>query len=90
MIQLTRLNNQRFAVNCDLIKFIENAPDTVLTLTTGEKIVVLQTPELVIGKIIDFRRALIAGMSDPAALTQPVPHVKGPEHDGPREVTALG
>ncbi|MFZ3264113.1 MAG: flagellar FlbD family protein [Terriglobales bacterium] len=61
MIQLTRLNNQPFAVNSDLIKFIENAPDTVVTLTSGEKIVVLETPELVIEKVIAFRRALLAG-----------------------------
>ena len=61
VIQLTRLNNQPFAVNSDLIKFIENAPDTVVTLTSGEKIVVLETPELVIEKVIAFRRALLAG-----------------------------
>lgn len=61
MIQLTRLNNQPFAVNSDLIKFIENAPDTVLTLISGEKIVVLETPETVIEKVIEFRRALLGG-----------------------------
>ena len=42
MIQLTRLNGNRFAVNCDLIKYAEAAPDTVLTLVTGEKLVVLE------------------------------------------------
>jgi flagellar protein FlbD len=63
VIQLTRLNHQQFAVNSDLIKFIDKAPDTVVTLTTGEKIVVLETPERVIEKVIEFRRALIAGMS---------------------------
>jgi flagellar protein FlbD len=40
MIQLTRLNHHPLLINCDLIKLIENAPDTVLTLVTGEKIVV--------------------------------------------------
>jgi len=58
VIQLTRLNHQQFAVNSDLIKFIEKAPDTVVSLTTGEKIVVLETPERVIEKVIEFRRAL--------------------------------
>jgi flagellar protein FlbD len=62
VIQLTRLNHQQFAVNSDLVKFIDKAPDTVVTLTTGEKIVVLETPERVIEKVIEFRRALIAGM----------------------------
>ena len=67
MIQLTRLNNQPFAVNSDLIKFIEKAPDTVVTLTSGEKIVVLETPETVIEKIIVFRRALLDGLALAAA-----------------------
>lgn len=67
MIQLTRLNNQPFAVNSDLIKFIEKAPDTVVTLTSGEKIVVLETPEIVIEKIIAFRRALLDGLTSTPA-----------------------
>jgi len=37
MIKLTRLNNHLLVVNCDLIKLMENAPDTVLTLVTGTK-----------------------------------------------------
>jgi uncharacterized protein YlzI (FlbEa/FlbD family) len=40
MIQLTRLNGHPLAINSDLIKMIENAPDTVITLVSGEKIVV--------------------------------------------------
>ena len=35
MIQLTRLNNQPLVLNSDLIKFVEQAPDTVITLVTG-------------------------------------------------------
>jgi flagellar protein FlbD len=48
MIQLTRLNNQPLVVNSDLIKCVENAPDTVLTLATGEKIIVCETTEQVL------------------------------------------
>ena len=48
MIQLTRLNNQPLTVNSDLIKFIEKAPDTVLTLVSGEKVVVLESCEQVL------------------------------------------
>lgn len=58
MIRLTRLNNRSLVVNSELIKFIENAPDTVITLVTGEKIVVLETVEEVIGQIVDYRRRL--------------------------------
>ncbi len=58
MIWLTRLNNRPLVVNSDLIKFIENAPDTVITLVSGEKIVVLETAEEVINRIVDYRRRL--------------------------------
>jgi flagellar protein FlbD len=63
VIELTRLNNQPLAVNSDLIKFVENAHDTVVTLVNGEKLVVCEPVEIVIEKIIAFRRAVLAGLS---------------------------
>ncbi len=69
MIQLTRLNNQPLMVNSDLIKFVERAPDTVLTLTTGEKIVVLESTEQVLEKVIEFRRTLLSGLTERAPET---------------------
>jgi flagellar protein FlbD len=63
MIQLTRLNNHPLIVNSDLIKFLEKSPDTVLTLVTGEKIVVRETAEEVLNKIIVFRQAILAGLT---------------------------
>jgi flagellar protein FlbD len=60
MIQLTRLNNNPLIVNSDLIKLIENAPDTVLTLVTGEKIVVTESSRQVVEKIVEFRRRVLA------------------------------
>jgi len=61
MIQLTRLNNARLAVNCDLIKYVEAAPDTVITLLNGEKLVVRETTEQVIERVRDFRRSVLLG-----------------------------
>jgi flagellar protein FlbD len=58
MIALTRLNNKLLVVNCDLIKFLENTPDTVLTLISGEKVVVRETVEEIISRIVDYRRRL--------------------------------
>jgi flagellar protein FlbD len=58
MIRLTRLNNRTLVVNSELIKFIENAPDTVITLVTGEKIVVLESAEEVMNKVLQYRREL--------------------------------
>lgn len=71
MIQLTRLNKQPLSLNSDLIKFIEYAPDTVITLLNGEKIVVLETGEQILERIIEFRRRLISGLNiNPTAWTQ--------------------
>lgn len=54
MIHLTRLNNQPLVVNADLIKFIENAPDTVITLLTGEKLVVRESVDEVLKRVAEF------------------------------------
>ena len=69
MIQLTRLNNHPLIVNSDLIKFIENAPDTVLTLVTGEKVVVLESSDKVLERIVEFRRSILSGMGVQEAST---------------------
>ncbi len=63
MIQLTRLNNQTLTVNSDLIKFVEHSPDTLITLVTGEKIVVRESTEEVLARLIAFRRAVLQGLS---------------------------
>jgi flagellar protein FlbD len=63
MIHLTRLNNQPLILNSDLIKCVERAPDTVLTLVTGEKVIVRETSEQVLERVIEFRRAILAGLS---------------------------
>ena len=60
MIHLTRLNNQQLVVNADLIKFIENAPDTVITLLTGEKLLVRESVDEVLERIGKFTRAVLS------------------------------
>ena len=67
MIELTRLNNRPLVVNSDLIKFVENTPDTVLTLITGEKVVVSEPYHAVIERIIEFRRKIGIGLTCPTA-----------------------
>lgn len=64
MIQLTRLNGNSMAVNSDLIKFVEQAPDTVLTLVTGEKVVVKESAAEVISRILEFRRTVLAAAAN--------------------------
>jgi flagellar protein FlbD len=62
MIQLTRLNNQPLVINSDLIKLIEYAPDTVITLVNGEKIVVRESGEEILDRIVEFRRRVLSGL----------------------------
>ncbi len=59
MIQLTRLNNHPLVVNSDLIKFVEQAPDTVITLLSGEKIVVRESAQDVLERVVQFRRSVL-------------------------------
>lgn len=56
MIKLRRLDGENFILNADLIKYVEQRPDTFITLTTGERIVVLETPEEVLERAIDYQR----------------------------------
>jgi flagellar protein FlbD len=62
MVQLTRLNNSALMVNSDLIKFVEQAPDTVITLVNGEKILVRENSDEVVQRIVSFRQAVLRGL----------------------------
>jgi flagellar protein FlbD len=69
MIQLTRLNNAPLALNADLIKYVEQSPDTVITLLNGEKLLVRETTEQVIERVREYRRSILAVSA--CALQQP-------------------
>lgn len=58
MIRLTRLNRVPLVVNSDLIEHIEVTPDTMITLVTGQKMMVLESPNEVVRRVIDFRRSI--------------------------------
>ncbi|MDF2594869.1 MAG: flagellar FlbD family protein [Clostridia bacterium] len=59
MIKLTKLNAQEFVINSDLIETIEHTPDTVITVTTGNKYVVKEHQEEIINKIIEYKRKIL-------------------------------
>ncbi len=59
MITLTRLNHSSVVLNSDLIEHIESTPDTVITLTTGQRITVLETAADVVDEVRDWRRSLL-------------------------------
>lgn len=56
MIRLSRLNGKEFVLNCELIKFIEATPDTVITLITGEKLMVRESVDDVIEATVRYRQ----------------------------------
>lgn len=62
MIQLTRLNKKPIGVNSDLVKFVESSPDTVITLINGEKILVRESYQEIVARIVAFRRRLLGGI----------------------------
>lgn len=55
MIRLTRLNGKEFVVNAELIKFVEETPDTLVTLTTGEKLMVREKLDEVVERTKQYR-----------------------------------
>ncbi|HPY96335.1 MAG TPA: flagellar FlbD family protein [Candidatus Cloacimonadota bacterium] len=55
MIRLTKINGQEIYINNDLMEFIESTPDTIISLTTGKKLIVKETIEEVIDKIVEFK-----------------------------------
>jgi len=68
MIRLTRINKVPLVLNSDLIEHVEATPDTVIALTTGQKLVVLESADEVIEKVIEFRRAISGHPENSAAL----------------------
>ena len=57
MIELTRLNGERFIVNADLIQYVETLPDTYVTLTNGHRLVVRESTEEVVARAVEYQRS---------------------------------
>ncbi|MBI5119267.1 flagellar FlbD family protein [Candidatus Poribacteria bacterium] len=56
MIKLTRFDGSVVAVNAEMVKFVEATPDTIVTLTSDQKLLVLETVDEVIEKVIEYKR----------------------------------
>ena len=67
MIKLTRLDNEPFLLNAELIRYVESRPDTFITLTTGERVIVQEAMDEVLERAIDYhqRKHLIPAPFDP-------------------------
>jgi len=58
MIVLTKINKAPISVNADLIQYIEETPDTVITMTNNDKVVVMESMSEIIQKVVHFRRLI--------------------------------
>jgi flagellar protein FlbD len=58
MIVVKKINGQEIIVNCDLIEMIEFTPHAVMSLTTGEKLVVDETRDEILRKVMEYKRAI--------------------------------
>ncbi len=61
MIRLHRLNNKEFLVNCELIEFVEETPNTVISMVSGRKLVVSETSGEIQNLIIEYKRKIFGG-----------------------------
>lgn len=56
MIKVTRLDHSELVVNAELIETVEATPDTVITLTSGKKLVVSEDVEEIVRRVMEYRR----------------------------------
>jgi len=56
MVALSRLNNEKFVLNAFFIEMIEETPDTVITLTSGKKLMVKDRLDDVVKRVVEFHR----------------------------------
>lgn len=62
MIELTKFNDCKLTVNADIIEFIEETPDTVISLTTGKKLIVKESRKEVVERVIDYKKAIYSNI----------------------------
>ena len=58
MIELTKLNDIKFSVNPELIEIVETTPDTVITLTTGRKLIVKESRQEIKNLVLSYKRKI--------------------------------
>ena len=56
MVALSRLNGEKFVLNADFIEMVEETPDTVVTLTSGKKMMVKDRLDDVVKRVIEYKR----------------------------------
>lgn len=60
MVEVTKLGGQKILVNPDLMETVEETPDTVISLTTGKKIIVKESRQEVKNLVKSYRKEVFA------------------------------
>ncbi len=58
MVKLSRINGAEVTVNAELIETVEATPDTIVALTTGKRLMVVETIDQVVEKVMAYRRSI--------------------------------
>jgi len=61
MITVTRLNDAPLVINTDLIEFVESIPDTIISLTSGKKVMVKESIDEIVARIENYQRKIYSG-----------------------------
>lgn len=64
MIALSDVSGKEFYLNCDLIYRIDRSFDTIITLTDGKKLRVIETEKEIVDKVIQYKRKIYNGFSE--------------------------
>ncbi|NSW82416.1 MAG: flagellar FlbD family protein [Syntrophothermus sp.] len=62
MLRLTRLNGEKIILNPEMVEYLEETPDTVITLTTGKKLVVRESISRISEEMIRYKRRIFANL----------------------------
>lgn len=65
MVKLNRLNGAPVTVNAELIETVEATPDTIITLTSGKKLMVVESVDQIIEQVMTYRRSLLEAADGP-------------------------
>lgn len=64
MIKVTKLNGEQFVLNAELIKTVEETPDTVITITTGHKYIVKESADTIVGEVVRYKKDIFTNFME--------------------------
>ena len=67
MVKLSRINGAEVTVNAELIETVEATPDTIVALTTGKRLMVVETVDQVVEKVMAYRRSIATPLRERGA-----------------------